>query len=766
MNSPEPPTHAHFAANMEIDMGFTESYGSVPRLPHGHFQMGAESTPMYHENSSYGYNDRSSPSTYPEDSDMRLPSCNLSTASATSSNPGSPLSNPAQMSSVPEWNAPQGLGVTPGIVGQHEFGFPASSEYSFAAPQVEDFTQFEYAQPKAPGFVGELPQISILSNLSSSLSSTRRHGSAASSISGASQSTIIPDTSLAVSTLFTPRTPALSASPISSVSSRHSSIAFQSPTTSSSTSFSSPPAPAWHSPCADDLSPRSNQLPPAGRILSPFFSQSSGHFVQPLGSSCWFPSDVSSGLHGGLLTISADFADLCPKFADPTLIHPDLGRQLNLPAYETSYPPQHPTYPGSPALTGSPLRHGSASPFMHNAYQPYSPFAAPMDPQGRRQSVVSFHSAYSGEQQYSGDEKEKTRCPDCGRVFKDLRAHTLTHQTERPEKCPITTCEYHVKGFARKYDKNRHTLTHYKGNMVCGFCPGSGSAAEKSFNRADVFKRHLTAVHGVEQTAPNSRKKAGSASNSGKKLQGYAADATGKCSTCSATFSNAQDFYEHLDDCVLRIVQQEDPAEAINAKRLAEVENDRDVHNTLEKNQLPTQTQSNGSADEEDDDAEDEEMDDDEAYEDSKVGIKSASNSPARKSKGNPINGVQKSRGLTHSRGGVPLQVKTKGRKNRNSLYPSSWGFDKGQMTMRKRVMAVFDGPRRLAKDDMMLSTDNEMRLKLSDGKSYITDLDVQTLKRAEGFLNATDEEKGPWVSDDPTEEDIKQMLESSKSTR
>jgi hypothetical protein len=83
----------------------------------------------------------------------------------------------------------------------------------------------------------------------------------------------------------------------------------------------------------------------------------------------------------------------------------------------------------------------------------------------------------------------------------------LTHQNERPEKCPITTCEYHVKGFARKYDKNRHTLTHYKGTMVCGFCPGSGSAAEKSFNRADVFKRHLTTVHGVEQNPPNSRKK-------------------------------------------------------------------------------------------------------------------------------------------------------------------------------------------------------------------------------------------------------------------
>jgi len=426
-----------------------------------------------------------------------------------------------------------------------------------------------------------------------------------------------------------------------------------------------------------------------------------------------------------------------------------------MPFENHPFPHQNAPYPGSPALSPSPqLRNGSVSPFMHNnSYPQFSPFPAPVDPQ-RRPSLVSYHSSYSGEQTLSGDEsKEKQRCPhpECGRSFKDLKAHMLTHQTERPEKCPIQTCDYHVKGFARKYDKNRHTLTHYKGTMVCGFCPGSGSAAEKSFNRADVFKRHLTAVHGVEQTPPNSRKK--TAGGAAKKLTGYAPDATGKCSTCSATFSNAQDFYEHLDDCVLRIVQQEDPAEAINAKRLAEVENDRDVHNTLEKNNLPTTTMVTATADD------DEDMLVDEDDDQSKT---RASGSPTKKSKGNPANGVQKSKGLTHSRGGVPLPTgKSRGRKNRRD-YPSSWGFDKGQMTMKKRVMAVFDGPRRLAKDDMMLSTDHEVRVPLQDGKSYVTDLDIQTLKRAHGFHGATDEEKGPWVSDDPTEEELKKMLECS----
>ena len=129
--------------------------------------------------------------------------------------------------------------------------------------------------------------------------------------------------------------------------------------------------------------------------------------------------------------------------------------------------------------------------------------------------------------------------------------------------------------------------------MVCGFCPGPGSAAEKSFNRADVFKRHLTSVHNVEQTPPNSRKKSPTASV--KTPTGYPHDATGKCSTCSAMFSNAQEFYEHLDDCVLRVVQQEEPSEAINEQRLAEVANDQDVQETLDRHLIPSSSTAPGS---------------------------------------------------------------------------------------------------------------------------------------------------------------------------
>ncbi|KAI1436036.1 hypothetical protein GGR50DRAFT_693597 [Xylaria sp. CBS 124048] len=515
------------------------------------------------------------------------------------------------------------------------------------------------------------------------------------------------------------------------------------------------------SPASTVGSPASNhgqlafipEFPPSGMGVNPSI----------VGSSEYFAGTEYSAFTGPGMDDFAMTFDSKSTFVDPSLIHPEIRSSMGPPmsAYEhhNGYSPQNP-YPQSPSLSGgnSPppvMRNGSQSPYMHTYQQQYSPYAIPAA-QGRRPSV-SYPSHNSHEYSYASDESEKKqRCPhsDCGKTFKDLKAHMLTHQTERPEKCPILTCEYHVKGFARKYDKNRHTLTHYKGTMVCGFCPGSGSAAEKSFNRADVFKRHLTAVHGVEQTPPNSRKKTPSA-HSGKKLTGYAPDATGKCSTCSATFSNAQDFYEHLDDCVLRIVQQEDPAEAINAQRLAEVEDDKDVQQTLEKNQLPLTSQTTPRSDEDEDEEMVDEDDRDEVSQARKLG------SPAKR-KCNPANGIQKSHGMTHSRGGVPVSTKTRGRKSRQN-YPCSWGFDKGQMNMKKRVITLFDGPRRLAKDDMMLSTEHEVRIKLSDGKSYVTELDVNTMRRAEGFLNATPQEKGIWVSDDPTEEDMAHMMEMSR---
>jgi hypothetical protein len=72
-------------------------------------------------------------------------------------------------------------------------------------------------------------------------------------------------------------------------------------------------------------------------------------------------------------------------------------------------------------------------------------------------------------------------------------------------------------------------------------------------------------------------------------------------------------------------------------------------------------------------------------------------------------------------------------------------------MKMKRRLLCLYDGPRRLWKDEMMLDNEFEVRLKLPGGdgngrEAYITDLDVETLRRAQGVLNATAEEKGPWI--------------------
>ena len=103
-------------------------------------------------------------------------------------------------------------------------------------------------------------------------------------------------------------------------------------------------------------------------------------------------------------------------------------------------------------------------------------------------------------------------------------------------------------------------------------------------------------------------------------------------------------------------------------------------------------------------------------------------------------------RGLTHSKGGIPLIGK--GRKKRKH-YPNAWGLAVDKMKMRKRVTCVYEGQHRLMKDEMMLNNDFQVRMSLGqNSNAYITDLDVRTLERANALHNATEEEKGPWNPD------------------
>ncbi|KAJ9492054.1 hypothetical protein VN97_g1191 [Penicillium thymicola] len=174
----------------------------------------------------------------------------------------------------------------------------------------------------------------------------------------------------------------------------------------------------------------------------------------------------------------------------------------------------------------------------------------------------------------SHDPVDEGRCPQCDRVFRDLRAHAMTHNTERPEKCPIVTCVYHTKGFARKYDKYRHTLVHYKGVMVCHYCPGAGTPKEKSFTRVDMFKRHLVSVHGAKLMPPNQRHQRPISSIEGG--MNHTGDSTGNCSVCSKSFRDAQDLFDHIDNCVMLKVMQ-GSSEPVNNMRLPEVNDDEET---------------------------------------------------------------------------------------------------------------------------------------------------------------------------------------------
>ncbi|KAF2258458.1 hypothetical protein CC78DRAFT_587149 [Lojkania enalia] len=136
----------------------------------------------------------------------------------------------------------------------------------------------------------------------------------------------------------------------------------------------------------------------------------------------------------------------------------------------------------------------------------------------------------------------KTRSEGSGQVLQVVKPHMRTHGNHQPEKCPIATCEYHPKCFAGKYTKDQDTLTHSKGTWVCCFCPDhpkSSTGIEKTFNRADLFKRHLARFHNVRSNKP-------SAGN--LKL---VTEKVGDSSACFVIYDNARKFYKHLDNCIL-----------------------------------------------------------------------------------------------------------------------------------------------------------------------------------------------------------------------
>ncbi|KAF1994366.1 hypothetical protein P154DRAFT_416940, partial [Amniculicola lignicola CBS 123094] len=86
--------------------------------------------------------------------------------------------------------------------------------------------------------------------------------------------------------------------------------------------------------------------------------------------------------------------------------------------------------------------------------------------------------------------------PEYNGKFQDIDGYLHTDRVYLPEKCPIRTCAYHVRGFARSIDKVHHACSHFQGTMLCGFCPPDRG---RHYTRTDVFARHLRAIHNADK---------------------------------------------------------------------------------------------------------------------------------------------------------------------------------------------------------------------------------------------------------------------------
>jgi len=158
--------------------------------------------------------------------------------------------------------------------------------------------------------------------------------------------------------------------------------------------------------------------------------------------------------------------------------------------------------------------------------------------------IMEFHHHYI---RHPSDTPWKLPCSLCGRCFRDHEAHMLTRRDERPEKCPVPTCKYRIRGFARKHDRDRHVMAHDKEAMTCLFCPGTIDSVEKSFRRVDAFKRHIASIHGVKKLSSEVWKKISLWS---KSIRYGSSDLSKMCSICGSIFFDGESFYSHLNCCV------------------------------------------------------------------------------------------------------------------------------------------------------------------------------------------------------------------------
>jgi hypothetical protein len=421
--------------NYNMDASF-----SYPRTQEGYpASTGLSSSTMYAEAPQY------------ESPDLRTAPSNYSTASgpsASSSTMGSPHSIHGHIVPGPEY----GLGLTPSIVGYNDFGH---SEYTFQASGMDDFTlEFNPAKTNPNGFVGECKTISApcqhgpISSNSESISSLSTFVPSPNTIHTPTQM----QSESATRSMASPITPASAMkketpdecfkSPVSAFarspsSSRRPSQAFSAPFYASS-STAGRPQDMRLSPISSVSQPFSSEQSPSYTTYhqSPFFSQSSGNFVPPLESSCRFPLSIQRRVFTLQFVGNKLLTDIS---ADPLILQQYVNRPPSATqSTEAVYPPLQ--YPASPSFS---QMSKSPRPVKQDSQSPYNSYASyPYPPPPRRPSLASQPSYCSDNG--SEESKEKGRCtyPECGKLFKDLKAHLLTHQNERPSVSQLHTLPF------------------------------------------------------------------------------------------------------------------------------------------------------------------------------------------------------------------------------------------------------------------------------------------------------------------------------------
>lgn len=102
-----------------------------------------------------------------------------------------------------------------------------------------------------------------------------------------------------------------------------------------------------------------------------------------------------------------------------------------------------------------------------------------------------------------------------------------------------------------RYQQNTPPPPEFTSVMVCKFCPGSMSIAEKSFGNGPTFMAHFNSAHVNEDSLQHDRTGARRNLNSPNELPPFAAERFVRCAACTGTFS-PNGFYMRQHECILR----------------------------------------------------------------------------------------------------------------------------------------------------------------------------------------------------------------------